>query len=100
MGRGRAFEPAPGERCHTKCEGKPMRKLPRAILTLKKRSDTLRTLLRQAENEYRVYKATERVREAKIQVLKAQIGEMSSVLLTALQRKRITKISLQIESLI
>ena len=76
-----------------------MRKLPRTMLTLKKRDDTLRTLLRQAASEYQLNKAAGKVRDARIRVLRAKIGEMPSVLLTAQQKRRIAKLSDQIESL-
>jgi hypothetical protein len=69
------------------------------MLTLKKRTDTLRTLLRQTAIEYKLRKAAGKVREARIQVLRAKIGEMPSVLLTAQQKRRIAKLSGQIESL-
>ena len=77
-----------------------MHKLPRTMLTLKKRTDTLCTLLCQAASEYQLNKAAERVRDARIRVLKAKIGEMPSVLLTAQQKRRIAKLSDQIESLL
>jgi predicted nucleic acid-binding Zn-ribbon protein len=76
-----------------------MRKLSRTVLTLKKRADTLSTLLRQAASEYQLFKAAEKVRDARIRVLRAKIGEMPSVLLTAQQKRRIAKLSDQIESL-
>src|SRR5580692_8730233 len=77
-----------------------MHKLPRTMLTLKKRTNTLCTLLRQAASEYQLNKAAERVRDARIRVLRAKIGEMPSVLLTAQQKRRIAKHSDQIESLL
>lgn len=77
-----------------------MRKLPRTMLTLEKRTDTLRTLLCEAASEYQLNKAAERVRDARIRVLRAKIGEMPSVLLTAQQKRRIAKLSNQIESLL
>jgi hypothetical protein len=76
-----------------------MHKLPRTMLTLKKRTDTLRTLLCQAASEYQLKKSAEKVRDARIRVLRAKIGEMPSVLLTAQQKRRIAKLSDQIESL-
>ena len=77
-----------------------MHKLPRTMLTLKKRADTLRTLLRQAASEYQLNKAAGKVRDARIRVLRAKIGEMPSVLLTAQQKRRIAKLSDQIGSLV
>ncbi len=68
------------------------------MLTLKKRADTLRTLLRQAASEYHLIKAACRVRDARIRVLRAKIGEMPSVLLTEQQKRRIAKLCEQIES--
>jgi hypothetical protein len=76
-----------------------MHKLPRTTLTLKKRADTLRTLLRQAASQYQLNKAAGKVRDARIQVLRAKIGEMPSVVLTAQQKRRSAKLSDQIESL-
>ncbi|MBI5758906.1 MAG: hypothetical protein HZA46_10355 [Planctomycetales bacterium] len=76
-----------------------MHKLARTELTLKKRADTLSTLLRQTASEYQLYKAAGKVRDARIRVLGAKIGEMPSVLLTAQQKKRIAKLSNQIDLL-
>jgi hypothetical protein len=58
-----------------------MHKLPRTILTLKKRANVLHTLLRQAASEYQLNKAAGKVRDARIRVLQAKIGEIPSVLL-------------------
>jgi hypothetical protein len=69
------------------------------MLTLKKRADTLRTLLRQGASERNLHKAAGKVRDARIQVQQAKIGEMPSVLLTTQQKRRIAKLSAQIESL-
>ncbi|HTQ39865.1 MAG TPA: hypothetical protein VMJ32_12625 [Pirellulales bacterium] len=69
------------------------------MLTLKKRADTLRTLLRQTTSEHKLNKAAAKVRDARIQVVRAQIGEMPSVKLTVQQKRRIAKLDLQIESL-
>ncbi len=74
-----------------------MHKLTRTTQTLRKRADTLRTLLRQAASDYQLKKAAEKVRDARIRVLQAKIGEMPSVLLTAPQKRRIAKLSDQIE---
>jgi hypothetical protein len=74
-------------------------KLPRTKLTLKKRTDTLRTLLRRSASEGKLHAAAGKVRDARIQVLRAKTGEMPSVLLTAHQKRRIAKLSDQIESL-
>ncbi|HEY2840439.1 MAG TPA: hypothetical protein VGJ26_14885, partial [Pirellulales bacterium] len=76
-----------------------MQKLPRTKLTLEKRAETLRTLLSKTASEYKFLKAAGRVRDARIQVLRAKIGEMPSVKLTAQQKKRIVKLSGRIESL-
>jgi hypothetical protein len=76
-----------------------MHKLPRTIITLDKRINTLGGLLRQCANERKLHRAAEKIREARIRVLRAKIGEMPSVRLTGQQRKQIAKFSLQIESL-
>jgi hypothetical protein len=76
-----------------------MHKLPRTLLILKKRTDTLRTLLRQAASDYQLNKAAGKVRDARIQVLRAKIGEIPSVLLTAQQERRIQTLYEQIEAL-
>jgi hypothetical protein len=76
-----------------------MQKLPRTMLTLKKRADTLRTLLGKAASEYQLAKAAGKVRDARIQVLKAKIGTIPSVLLTEQQKRGIAKLSDQIELL-
>ena len=75
-----------------------MHKLDRTMLILKKRADTLRTLIRRAASEYQLVKAAGKVRDARIRVLRAQIGEMPSVLLTTQQKIQIAKLSEQIES--
>ncbi len=77
-----------------------MQKLPRTKLTLKKRADTLRTLIRQAASDHKLQKAALRVRDARIQVLRAKIGELSPTLFTARQNRRIEKLRGQIESLL
>lgn len=76
-----------------------MHKLPRTILTLKKRTKTLSTLLSRAANEYQLNKAAERVRDARIRVLRAKIGEVPPVTLTAQQKLLIAELSDKIESL-
>jgi hypothetical protein len=60
--------------------GLPLNKLPRTKLTLKKRAATLRTLLTKNASESKLLMAAGRVREARIQVLRAKIGEMPSVI--------------------
>jgi hypothetical protein len=74
-------------------------KLARTKLTLEKRPETLRTLLSKTASEYKLLKSAGRVLDARIQVLRAKIGEMPSVKLTAQQKRRIAKLSGQIESL-
>ena len=76
-----------------------MHKLPRTMQTLAKRSSTLRTLLTEGAGEYKLFKAAERVRDARIKVLQATIGAMPSVLLTPPQRRRIAKLDREIEKL-
>jgi hypothetical protein len=78
----------------------PLHKLPRTKLTLEKRAATLRTLLTQSASEYKLLKAAERVREARIQVLRATIGEIPSVIRTPQQNRRIAKLGGRIESLL
>jgi hypothetical protein len=78
----------------------PLHKLPRTKLTLEKRAAVLRTLLTQSASEYKQLKAAERVRDARIQVLRAMIGEMPSVILTPQQNRRIAKLGGKIESLL
>ena len=77
----------------------PLHKLTRTKLTLAKRTATLRTLLTQSASEYKLLKAAGRVRDARIQVLRATIGEMPSVIRTSGQNRRIAKLGDQIESL-
>jgi hypothetical protein len=51
-----------------------MKKLPRTIETLHKRTATLRGLLARGANESKLLKAAEAVREARIRVRRAEIG--------------------------
>ena len=76
-----------------------MNKLPRTILTLKKRTATLRTVLARGGSEYLLFKAALRVRDARIAVLRATIGQIPSPLRTPQPSKRIAKLSGQIASL-
>ena len=69
------------------------------MLTLEKRTAALRTLLIQGASEYRLLKAAGRVRDARIQVLRARIGEMPSPIRTPQQNRRIPKLAGQIETL-
>jgi hypothetical protein len=68
-------------------------------MSLEKRAATLRTLLTQGASEYKPLKAAERVRNARIQVLRATIGAIPSVLRGPQQSRRIAKLAGQIESL-
>ena len=77
----------------------PLHKLTRTRQTLERRAATLRTLLTHSTSEDKLLKAAERVRDARIQVLRARIGEMPSVLLTPQQHKQIAKLGDQIELL-
>ena len=76
-----------------------MHKLPRTKMTLEKRVATLRAMLAKSASDTRLLKAAERVRDARIQVLRATIGEMPSVKLTPHQHRRIAKLEGQIEVL-
>ena len=77
----------------------PLHKLARTMLTLAKREAVLRTLLTRSASEYQLLKAAERVRIARMQVLRARIGEMPSVIRTAQQNKRVAKLEQQIDFL-
>jgi len=66
---------------------------------LDKRTATLRTLLKQGVDESKLLKAADRVRVAQIQVLRATIGAMPTVLRPIAPSKRIVKLLAQIESL-
>jgi hypothetical protein len=76
-----------------------MQKLPRTRLTLQKRTDTLRNLIRQRASQYQLCKAAIKVRDAQIQVLRARIGELSPALFTARYNKRIAVLNGKIELL-
>jgi hypothetical protein len=76
-----------------------MHKLPRTKLTLQKRLATLGTLLGQNAPEQKLLKAALRVREARIQVLRAKIGELPSPIRTPAQNMTIEKLDAQIETL-
>ena len=76
-----------------------MHKRLRTVQILKKRTDTLRTLLRRNASEYQILKAAVKLREARIRVVNAQIGEMPSVFVTPQQTKRVAKLLKEIESL-
>ena len=78
----------------------PLHKLDRTILTRRKRTDTLRTLLNRGASEYQLLKAAGRVRDARIQVLRALIGAMPPlVLLMREHTNGIVKLEGQIEML-
>jgi hypothetical protein len=76
-----------------------MHKRLRTVQILKKRTDTLRTLIRRNASEYQILKAAVKLREARIRVVHAQIGEMPSVLTTPEQTRRVAKLVKEIESL-
>lgn len=76
-----------------------MHKLTRTLLTLEKRTSTLRTLVRQGASEHRLVNAAERVRNARIHVLRAKIGEIPSVLVMERHEPLIAKLTSQIEAL-
>ena len=50
-------------------------------------------------SEVRLHKAAERVRDPRVQVLRATIGEMPSVKLTPIQNQRIAKLEGEIQVL-
>jgi hypothetical protein len=77
-----------------------LQKLPRTMLTLEKRAATLRTLLTQSASEYKLLKAAGRLRDARIQVQRATIGRIPTVLRTPQHSRRIAKLGDQIESLL
>jgi hypothetical protein len=54
----------------------------RTVQTLKKRTDTLRTSIRRNAREHQTLKAAVILREARLHVIDAQIGEMPFVLTT------------------
>ena len=84
----------------TRVRGIPLHKLPRTLLTLEKRTAALRTLLSQNATEYKLLKAAEKVRQARIQVLRATIGEIEPVVIrTSRPSSRIAKLDAQIELL-
>lgn len=76
-----------------------MHKLPRTKLTLEKKEAALRSMLTKCASNARLLKAAERVRDARIQVLKATIGEMPSVKLTPPQLRRIARLEGEIQVL-
>lgn len=76
-----------------------MHKRLRVVQVLKKRTDTLRTLIRRSASEYQILKAAVKLREARIRVVNAQIGAMPSVLTTPEQTRRVAKLVKEIESL-
>lgn len=76
-----------------------MHKRLRTVQILRKRTDTLRTLLRRNASEYQILKAAVKLREARIRVINAQIGEMPFVLTTPEKTRRVAKLVKEIESL-
>ncbi len=77
-----------------------MLKLTRTKLTLEKRTDTLRTLVRQNAAAHKLEKAAAKVRVARIQVLRAQIGELSPALFTKRYNRQIAKLNRRLDSLL
>ena len=76
-----------------------MHKLPRTKRTLEKRAASLRSLLKQNASETKLLKAAEKARVAKVQVLRATIGEMPSPIRTPAQNRRIAKLEVQMDAL-
>lgn len=68
-------------------------------MTRTKREATLRTLVAQHASESRLLKAAIKVRDARIQVLRAKIGEMPTVIRTPEQNRRVAILERQVESL-
>lgn len=76
-----------------------MHKLPRTKLTLDKRTATLRTLLVQNASEHKLLRAAARVRDARIHVLRAKLGELPPMTFAPEQQRRAARLRKQIESL-
>ena len=76
-----------------------MKKLPRTMQTVQKRTDTLRNLLRRSAGEQQLMEAARRLRQARINVLRAKIGELSPALFTSKLDKRIERLSEKVELL-
>jgi hypothetical protein len=77
---------------------KNLEKLPRTLLTLRKREAKLRTLLALNAAESRLIKAADLIRGARIQVLRSRIGELPFADAPE-RRRRVAKIDAQIEAL-
>lgn len=93
-------EPAMHHRCRSGRGTKQMHKLLRTQLTLEKRAKTLRTLINESASEYHLLKAAGKLRDAKIQVLKAKIGELPlHILRTEREEQQAVKLASQIDSL-
>jgi hypothetical protein len=69
-------------------------------MTLAKREATLRTLLTRNASEPRLLNAAAKVRYARIQVLRARIGQMPSVVRTREHARRVARLEAQIGSLL
>jgi outer membrane PBP1 activator LpoA protein len=66
---------------------------------VEKREAALRSMLTKCASNVRLLKAAERVRDARVQVLRAKIGEMPSVKLTPSQHRRIARLEGEIQVL-
>ena len=88
-----------GAVCDESLERMGVHKLPRTIATLAKREATLHTLVKLIASESRLLKASDRVRDARIQVLRARIGEMPSVIRTPEQDRRVAELEVRIGAL-
>lgn len=75
-----------------------MHKLPRTVLTLSKRSSTLRALLNKGASEAKLIVAAGRVRDACVQVLRATIGEMPTPVRTPDDDRRVSQLQTKIDS--
>ena len=77
-----------------------MHKLPRTVLTLRKRVATLRALLNKRASDAKLLRAATRVRDAGIQVLRATIGEMPTPIRTPDDDRRVAQLQAEIDAII
>lgn len=76
-----------------------MHKLPRTVLTLRKRMATLRALLNKGASDQKLLRAAARLRDARVQVLRATIGEMPTPIRTPDDDRRVARLQAEIDSL-
>lgn len=97
--RGRS-EPGSGSGVFRSTLGEPpVHKLPRTVLTLKKRMATLRAVLNKGASDQKLLRAAARLRDARAQVLRATIGEMPTPIRTPDDDRRVARLQAQIDSL-